>query len=127
MKAAKPEKAAKLEKADKHKHRTAKGIVSVDFMQVFPDEPASCSLEAAIGRLTLRVPQALDGQAGADGAAGPEGPRGPQGPQGLPGLDLSRVPGSEDEFRLFVDEAGRLAFYALGEVSLVSMVPASAE
>jgi hypothetical protein len=96
------------------------GITAVDLVTVFPDEPASCSFEAATGRLTLRIPQALDG---------PEGPAGPQGPEGThgkagKGLDYSRAPGGKEEFFLLVDEAGRLAYSARGIVSLVNLSPA---
>jgi hypothetical protein len=96
------------------------GITAVDLVTVFPDEPASCSYETATGRLTLRIPQALDG---------PEGPAGPQGPEGThgkagKGLDYSRAPGGKEEFFLLVDEAGRLAYSARGIVSLVNLSPA---
>jgi hypothetical protein len=96
------------------------GVTAVDLVMVFPDESASCSLEAATGRLTLRIPQALDGQ---EGPAGPQGPEGTHGKAGK-GLDYSRAPGGKEEFFLLVDEAGRLAYSARGTVSLVNLTPA---
>ena len=112
----------KPEKAKKQPKPVASpcGVTAVDLVMVFPDEPASCSFEAATGRLTLRIPQPLDG---------PEGPAGPQGPEGThgkagKGLDYSRAPGGKEEFFLLVDEAGRLAYSARGTVSLVNLSPA---
>jgi hypothetical protein len=94
----------------------ARGISSTELTLVFPDEPASCSFEPSSGRLTLKIPQPLDGQ---------EGPQGPPGVPG-PGLDLSRAPGAPGAFFLFVDEAGRLAYSAQGKVSYVSLSPCPA-
>jgi len=113
---AKPEKAKKQLKPD----GGPCGITAVDLVMTFPDEPASCAFESATGRLTLRIPQPLDG---------PEGPAGPQGPEGThgkagKGLDYSRAPGGKEEFFLLVDEAGRLAYSARGTVSLVNLSPA---
>jgi hypothetical protein len=106
----------KAVKAKKQPEQVASpcGVTAVDLVMVFPDEPASCSFEAATGRLTLRVPQPLDG---------PEGPEGTHGKAGK-GLDYSRAPGGKEEFFLLVDEAGRLAYSARGTVSLVNLSPA---
>ena len=106
---ANPEK-VKAEKAKRPK-AAAPGIAQVDLVSVFPDEAASCSFEPASGRLTLRIPQALDG---------PPGPEGPQGKNGK-GIDYSRAPGGKDEFFLFVDEAGRLCYSARGVVARVAL------
>jgi hypothetical protein len=54
----------------------------------------------------------------------PKKGKGNQEPAG-PGLDLSRAPGGADEFFLFVDEAGRLAYSANGMVSYISLESAS--
>jgi len=131
----KPEKVKKHreEKVKKPKDKKArkaeevKGIASVDLMLGLPDEPASCSFEPVTGHLTLRIPQPLDGQPGAQGPQGPQGPEGAKGPEGAAGsvLDLSRAPGDADAFFLFVDEAGRLAYSANGVVSFVSLTPAN--
>jgi hypothetical protein len=131
----KPEKVKKhqeekVKKSKKKKARKAdeiKGIASVDLMLGLPDEPPSCSFEPVTGHLTLRIPQPLDGQPGAQGPQGPQGPEGANGPEGAAGsvLDLSRAPGDADTFFLFVDEAGRLAYSANGAVSFVSLMPAN--
>ena len=106
----------KPEKAKRQPEQVASpcSVTAVDLVMVFPDEPASCSFEAATGRLTLRVPQPLDG---------PQGPEGTHGKAGK-GLDYSRAPGGKEEFFLLVDEAGRLAYSARGTVSLVNLSPA---
>jgi hypothetical protein len=108
---------AKPVKAKPAKVKAAKpaplGITKVDLVTVFPDEPASCSFESASGRLTLRIPQALDG---------PPGPEGPQGKTGK-GIDYSQAPGGKDAFFLFVDKEGRLCYSARGSVFRVILEP----
>jgi len=127
------EKSVKKDKSNKHKKQkmhTKKelaitaaeqekpGVTSVELLLGLPDEEASCSFVPSTGRLTLKVPPAVDGQQGHQGAPGPRGKTGK-------GIDYSKAPDDDQNFFLFIDGEGRLCYSARGEAFFVNLTQVS--
>ena len=114
-KVGKPEKAKREPKLNKV--APGAGITGVELVTLSEGSPASCTFDAATGHLTLRLPKALDGRPGEPGAPGLRGLQGEAGKN----VDYTRAPGGEEDFYLYVDEEGRLSYYAKGRIARVHL------